>query len=133
MNIEATSVDEGIQKVVELLALEIQSESKLNLVESKSVDEGNLLQSSDGTLKSIPGEVRFTFTAPYADSVEYGREAGVRPPFDPIRAWAKRKLGVDEKNADRVAWAICSKIEKSGVEPNPFVRNAISKVISKYS
>lgn len=65
--------------------------------------------------------------------VEYGREPGSRPPYEPIYEWCKRKLGLPDDEAKKVAWFICNKIEKEGIEPVAYARNAIDATIRKYS
>ena len=131
VTIEANSVEEGLQKVIEFLALEIQSQAKQNLVDSGTSDTGQLLQSSDGTFKSSQGTASFSFTAPYADDIEYGTDPH-NVPFQPIFEWCKRKLKMDDKEAERFANYVIRKIAIDGTEPNPFVRNAIDMVLDKY-
>lgn len=131
MDIECKSIEDGIMKFAELLALDIQSQSKQNLVDSGTIDNGELLKSSDGTMRTSENQVSFSFLAPYADFIEYGTDPHY-PPYTPIFQWCMRKLGLSEKEANQRAHQIINKIGKYGTEPNPFVRNAIDIVVSKY-
>ena len=61
----------------------------------------------------------------YAESVEYGQRAGRYPPFEEIRAWARKKLRVDRKRLDSAAYLIGRKIARKGTRPQPFFLPAI--------
>ena len=56
---------------------------------------------------SIVGKGRLGF-------LEYGRKAGVAPPFDVIKGWVERKLNIPDDQVEGVAWAIVNKIKKHG-------------------
>ena len=61
----------------------------------------------DGDVITILGLERTLF-------LQYGRRAGVEPPFSAIRDWVERKLNTPEEERDSVAWAIVKKIGKEG-------------------
>ncbi len=46
--------------------------------------------------------------------LEFGRRAGVAPPFNVIRDWVERKLNIPDEEIDGVSWAIVNKIKKEG-------------------
>lgn len=52
----------------------------------------------------------------YGEVVEVGRRPGSMPPTGPIALWAQKKLGIEEKSATGVAFAIAMKIKKEGTK-----------------
>ena len=56
---------------------------------------------------------------PYALIVEIGRQPGKMPPHEPIVAWVRAKLGVDDDQADSVAFLIRRKIAREGTAAQP--------------
>jgi len=63
----------------------------------------------EGNKLIIEGKARALF-------LEFGRRPGTFPPIAPIRAWAIRKLGVSEDEADGVAYLIARKIAREGTD-----------------
>lgn len=59
----------------------------------------------------------------HAKTVEKGREGGVRPPIQPLKGWARRKLGSEE-----YAYAVQEKIAQEGTEAQPFVKESINQI-----
>lgn len=57
----------------------------------------------------------------YADFAVFGRKPGKRPPLEPLRRWARRKLGVSEEDAASVAHAIATVIGRRGTKGQPQV------------
>lgn len=51
----------------------------------------------------------------YAVPVELGTKPH-RPPIEPLIDWARHALGLDENEAEGVAWAVAKKIQKFGTE-----------------
>jgi hypothetical protein len=131
VTIECNSLDEGILKVAQLLGQDILSYGSQNIVDGSHVDTGQLLHS--GAFTPTQDGCIVSWGINYADYVEYGREPGSRPPYEPIYEWCKRKLGLSEEEAKKVAWYVCNKIEKEGIEPVAYARNAIDATIRKYS
>ena len=70
------------------------------------------------------------YDAIYAASVEYGSSPHT-PPQKEIKKWVIHKLGVTEKEADSVAWAIVNSIKKHGTAPHPFLRIALNEAKAK--
>lgn len=70
-------------------------------------------------------------SAPYAGIVERGArphpvsKAGI----ESITEWAAKVLGVDEKEARSVAYAIAHRIREEGQEPTWFVKNEMPRMI----
>lgn len=63
----------------------------------------------------------------YARAWEYGRPPGKQPPSAPLALWAKRVLGVSEKEAQSVGFLIARSIGKKGRTARPFLRPALEK------
>jgi len=131
VTIECQTLDEGLAKVAQLLGSDILSFGNQNIVDGGHVDTGQLLHS--GELIPTQNGCIIRWGINYADYVEYGREPGSPPPYEPIYEWCRRKLGLSEKEAKSVTWAIIKKIDKEGVEPVAYARNAIDAMVRKYS
>jgi len=118
---------EGLgQEILMKIASQIFSASQENLTANKTVDTGALLKS--GRITKIKDGVRIIYDAKYADCVEYG--TGPHPMYSGwLLKWAKRKFGVSEKKARAIAWAVAKTIEKEGMNPHPFMRPAVVKVL----
>lgn len=129
VTIKAKTLEEGLIKVMEHLALEIETEANDLLLEHGNVDTGELLNSSE--ISKSSNSVSINWSAEHASFIEYGSDPHV-PPMEPIKRWAKRKLGLDDKEAEALAYKIVNKIGKYGQEPKPFIIPAIYKVIDKY-
>lgn len=71
---------------------------------------------------------------PYAPVLEWGRDPGKAPPFEPIYEWVKKKVGFyqdikTDADARRIAWAIVTKIKQEGVKGRYFFRISIEEWI----
>jgi hypothetical protein len=109
---------------------EIFSDSQRNLVDEDKVDTGNLLRSgrviSDETSDGWP-VFRITYNAPYASDVHYGREPGSMPPVGRLAEWVRRNIDLEDDESPReVAFVIAKAIEDRGIEPTPFLENALN-------
>ena len=104
----------------------IFTKSQENIVEEGAVDRGTLLKSGNVNRKFLEKEI--VYSAPHAVFVEFGTDPHM-PPVDPIMEWARRKLGLPEDEARRVAWAIAKKIEKEGTPGIHFMEKAILEEI----
>jgi len=70
-------------------------------------------------------EKEIWYRAFYAEYIEYGTDPRERmPPVDAIERWVKRKGIASGKDARGVAFAIAKSIQKSGTQPQPFLRPA---------
>jgi hypothetical protein len=108
----------------------IFSRSQENLVKHESVNSGELLTS--GFVEKLPNHKRIGYRAPQAVWVEFGTEPHF-PPHAPIEAWARKKLGLSDKEATKAGWAICQKIAKEGVEAKPFLRPAYEEARARFN
>jgi hypothetical protein len=63
--------------------------------------------------------------------VDGGRKKGTRPPIGPLQRWVQVKLGKDEEDSKRMAYAIANNIKKNGIKPTYIFRNNVDKFKSK--
>ena len=120
------AVDVKLDEVADI----IFTESQENIVNKGIVDEGTLLKSGNVIRSFLKKEI--IYSVPYADSIEFGRLPGTMPPTEPLKGWIRRKLGVkDEKEVNRIAWAIAMDIKKNGTDPRPFLQPAIQSAIRR--
>ena len=125
-----SALKEGIEAAVEEIAERIFARSQENLTEAKwqghaITDTGELL--SSGNLTKEGQGWLISYDASYASVIEYGLEPGVWVPANVLEAWAKRKLGANEKG---VGWAIRQKIHDEGLSPRPFLSEAMYHVMN---
>ena len=100
--------------------------SQENLANDNKIDTGNLLKSGNVHRGFLNKEI--VYTAPYSDTIEFGRLPGTMPPVNALINWVKRKLGVtNQKQAISTAWAIATAIKQRGLEPSPFMQPAIDQ------
>jgi hypothetical protein len=125
-----TAVEEAATEKMNEIASFIFTRSQENLIKNGSVDRGLLLAS--GSLERGENEAVIRYSSPTALWVEFGTHPH-RPPVEPLIGWARRKLGLSEKEAGSVAWAIASKIAKEGTEAKPFFRPAIAAAGARYN
>lgn len=130
MTLEIIIISENVsEELVREVAEFIDAKAIENLNKNGTIDTGNIARSRN--LDFLGKEARIEFTAPHADFIEYGTLPHT-PPIEPIRSWAKRKLGVSENEVDNVAWGIVNKIKKEGTEAQPFIRPAIDEAKSYF-
>ena len=75
------------------------------------------------------GKISVDNDAPHAGLVENGarpHEVSLEGRAA-IKVWCMRKLGLDEKEAERATWAICEKIKKVGQAPRYVMRQSIQR------
>ena len=119
-------LDEKLNEITD----EIFASSQEIIVEKGIIDEGTLLKSGNVNREFL--EKTIIYGVPYADSIEFGRLPGERPPFEAILAWVKRKrLAKNDNDATRFALNIVKKIERDGTVPRPFLSLAIEKAANK--
>lgn len=116
--------DEGLKKG----GMKIIADAQQNLKANGSNNTG-LLSNSGKTQKIDAGyDVGFfSRDKGYAEYVEYGRRAGRFPPLADIRAWARKKLRVEDKRLNSAAFLIGRKIARKGTRPQPFFAPAVQK------
>ena len=125
VEIKSRALEEFSERLLDEVSDFIFQKSQEIIVEKGIIDESTLLKSSHGPIRS-KGKRVINYAVPYADSIEFGRLPGSQPPVDPIKNWVRRKLGVkDEKEVNRIAWAIATDIKKNGLLPMPYLQPAI--------
>jgi hypothetical protein len=63
----------------------------------------------------------------YGDPAERGRRPGKMPPSSVLVRWVELKLGVDEKEAKSIAFAIALKIKKKGTKGSAMFFKALDE------
>lgn len=99
--------------------------SQEKLIQDGKIDTANLLKSGNINRKFLEKEI--IYSAPYADIIEYGRQPGTMPPPAALEKWVRRKLGVADKDARRVAFLVARKIKQRGTDPSPYIEPAIAQ------
>ena len=107
----------------------IFTRSQDNIISMGISDTGALLIS--GKVQEEEGKVIIEYTAPYAQGVNDGTDKHFVDP-EVLLLWVKRKLGVPEKDVQKVAKRIANKIAKFGTKPQPFMDEAIAIAKEKY-
>lgn len=97
------------------------------------VDQGQLRNSwRVGVTQGFEGSVQAALynDAPHAGIVEQGARphAVSQEGIEALAAWAQRKLGLDEKAARGVAYAIAAKIKAEGQAPTYFTRGQMPEL-----
>lgn len=132
LKIDANSLSQATEDLMDEISDFIFQKSQENIVEKGITDRGTLLQSGKVIKQGSFGRA-IVYDVVHADVVEFGRDAGTRPPITPIVEWVRRKLGInDTKSATSVAWAISTTIQKSGNAPRPYLGPAIESAKLKY-
>lgn len=96
-------------------------------IDERGITDRGILKGSIQVIKNADGSSTTAITAAHAGIVELGARphpigAAVR---ELIKRWAMRKLGLDEKEAERVAWGVGHKIETEGQKPTYVVRDSM--------
>ena len=125
----ADEIEEIGREIIRDFADFIFTRSQDNIISMGISDTGALLIS--GEVKEEEGKVIIEYTAPYAQGINDGTEKHFVDP-EVLLDWVRRKLGVPDKNVQKVANKIANKIAKFGTKPQPFITNAISVAKEKY-
>jgi len=88
-------------------------------------DTGELMRSVEHS--ALPRGGRVAVDAPHAAVMENGARP-FRPPLAPLVHWAKRKFGVNDKEAKRIARAVQRKIATTGIAPRGYFRRAMRNI-----
>ena len=120
-------ISDGIlEDEIKRVTLKIFNESQNNLIKENHVDTGELLTS--GSFKITKDEGLIIYDAPHSEDVEYGSDPHYVP-LEDLQKWARRKLNLKKKTADKVGYFVQQKIAKNGTEPTRFIRNAVDSVV----
>lgn len=106
------------------------AKSQDNLVADGKIDTGNLLKSGSVQKKFLEKDIEYT--APYADSVEFGRTAGTPMYSGWLHDWVRRKLGVnDDKEVKSISFSIAKSIKQRGIKPSPYLLPALYSTLAE--
>jgi len=109
----------------------IFSEARENLIRNDSVGVTNNLFRKVTIDKTRKLEKTLTFEAPYADFIEYGTDPHYVN-YKHLIEWAKKKAGLNDQDAKRMAYFVSKKIKENGMKAKPFLRPAMAKAKKKY-
>lgn len=117
--------DKNLMPVLRKAMVASTAKIKRDAKENVPVFQANLKRSifdrvTSSLTSSIKGIVGVGTGAKYGPFVEFGRRPGKRPPIDPIKKWARIKLG-----NEGAAFAIASKIASKGTKAQPFMLPAL--------
>lgn len=105
-------------------ALNVETQAKRNITDNGTTDTARLVSSLGiEMVDEVTADVGST--AEYAGAVEHGA-APHWVPIDPLKDWARRKLGDED-----AAYAVQAKIAASGTEAQPFLTPAREREIPK--
>lgn len=90
-----------------------------------AVDTGRLARSVEHS--NLPRGGRVSVDAPHAAVMELGARP-FWPPIEPLEAWAVRKFGVDEDEAEEIARSVQLKIATFGIEPRRYFADAMRSI-----
>lgn len=103
-----------------------------DLNQGKKNATGDLAKSLKVEASELGGIVSVRFKAKsHWKYVDGGRKKGTRPPIGPLQRWVQVKLGKDEEDSKRMAYAIANNIKKNGIKPTYIFRNNVDKFKSK--
>jgi hypothetical protein len=117
----AKAMNLGTQKA----AIDLASEVKRQIIAADAVASGEMAESVDVRKKLLRG-ASVVVDTPYARYVNDGTRPHM-PPVEPLKQWAIQKgLARDEREADRIAWAVAKKIARDGTRPRHFMEKAMA-------
>jgi len=120
-----------IDKLMDEVTDRIFQLSQENLILEGKIDTATLLKTANVNRSFLEKEI--VYPAPYAEFVEFGRNPGQMPPSEALFKWTKRKLKIsNDKKARQVAFAIAMAIKQRGIQPTPFLENAISQAVAEF-
>lgn len=79
-------------------------------------------------VKNVPRGVAVYNDAGYAGVIDGGRRPGRMPNLGAIEAWAKRRLGLSDKEAKKAAFPIARAIKKRGLKPRQVLSGATQQL-----
>lgn len=108
-------LDDFVDKIFEISQRRLEAENK--------IDTGLMMKTGNVVRERLHKQI--VYPTPYAGVVHDGRMPGTMPPTSALEGWAKRKLGVSDKEAKGVAFAIATKIKQRGTESFPFLEESV--------
>lgn len=119
------------QREAEMVALQVAHRGVAECVrltdEAGLVDAGGYKRAWRARKRPKGAEIRNG--SPYAAVIEHGRRPmRPGPPYAPILQWVRRKLGLQGKEAEKVAWAVRTAIHRRGSPPKKVLARATKQV-----
>lgn len=104
-----------------------------NLTRDEEPRHGGLMK---GRTKAIKGdgelELKVVVRVPYAETIHEGLPIGKMPPFEPLRFWLEKKLGVPEERMYPAVKGLQKKLKNKGPNANPFATRAVKRFKQKF-
>ena len=126
IKVDVRELDDEIQDQVfqflEDVALELTNQLRIEAPVGATGD----LQSSFQVLGRGDGVLFVGSRLQYAHYVQTGTRPHT-PPFEPIKIWARRKLGDED-----AAGPVWNKIREEGTDANPYIDRAIENTIERF-
>ena len=107
-----------MQRAIDRVVKTVEADAKQKV----PVDRGQLRSSIQSSTKGLEGRV--DVKREYGVNVHEGRKPGHFPPHAPIKSWARRK-GISNW------YAVVRKIGLRGIEPVPFLEDAVTENVAK--
>jgi len=123
--VDVSDVDEEIQKNVDEFLFKIANELVNELKKEAPVHEGRLRQSIQIFGKD-ENKYYVGTNVNYAMDIQMGTEP-FYPPIEPLRRWARLKLG-----SEKLGYAVQQKIGQEGISKNPYVDRAVENIKQRY-
>jgi hypothetical protein len=122
-----------IKKAMQEVGLETVQTMKDILTSKNAVATGTLRDSLNATTTEGDDLLDTQITAvDYAIFVDKGRRAGDRmPPVQAIKDWInQRKIRVQGRSTEQLAWAMAKSIAKKGITARPFIAPSLENVVN---
>lgn len=119
------------RQAIEKTGLQIIAEAQRNLRRNRSVvtgvtrQSGHVQKNPDGMSADVGFFDTTNRNSGNALYLEYGRRAGKFPPIDELVQWAKKKFGLEDRDARTVGFLTARKIAMQGSTPHPFFHPAV--------
>jgi hypothetical protein len=116
------------------IGLEIEKHAAAYLDAEKINVDGDLKKSLYHEVERFQNLIRLKSGAGvrHAPYVHFGTKPHW-PPRAPLVRWAKKKFGLDDKDAKRVGFLVARKISKKGTEARPFMDKALEKIAGTFA
>ncbi len=72
-------------------------------------------------------EVDIVVRVPYAETLHEGLPLGKMPPFEPLRFWVEKKMGVTGGAMYPITKSLQKKMKNQGPDANPFATRAVKR------
>lgn len=120
---------EDFDPILEIVAEDLVERIRRKIEAKKLVFTGQLKK--DIEIEKVGDyEYQIVLKAPHAGKMEFGADPHT-PDFELLYRWVLQKKGEPEEFAEAATWRIIHKIEREGLEPRLFVKEAIEEVADR--